>query len=119
VRQWAEGERAPGEETQQHLRVGLQVALMLNQSDGPEVTQAWFQGLNPELEDRSPARLLRDGDLHEAGPAVIAAARRSSSADDAPDDRAARARLPSPPALIGHTIANYRPYGHELSAIRC
>jgi hypothetical protein len=75
VRQWAEGERAPGEQTQQRLRVGLQVALMLNQSDGPEVTQAWFQGLNPQLEDRSPARLLRDGDLHEAGPAVIAAAR--------------------------------------------
>jgi hypothetical protein len=75
VRQWAEGERAPGEQTQQRLRVGLQVALMLNQSDGPEVTQAWFQGLNPQLEDRSPARLLRDGDLQEAGPAVIAAAR--------------------------------------------
>jgi hypothetical protein len=69
-----EGERAPGEQTQQRLRVGLQVALMLNQSDGPEVTQAWFQGLNPQLEDRSPARLLRDGDLQEAGPAVIAAA---------------------------------------------
>ena len=31
---------------------------MLEQSDGPEVTQAWFQGLNPQLEDRSPARLL-------------------------------------------------------------
>jgi hypothetical protein len=75
VRQWAEGERAPGEQTQQRLRVGLQVALMLNQADGPEVTQSWFQGLNPDLEDRSPARLLRDGDLHEAGPTVIAAAR--------------------------------------------
>jgi hypothetical protein len=75
VRQWGEGDRAPGEQTQQRLRVGLQVALMLEQSDGPEVTQAWFQGLNPQLEDRSPARVLRDGDLQEAGPAVIAAAR--------------------------------------------
>jgi hypothetical protein len=75
VRQWARAERAPGEQTQQRLRVALQVALMLDQSDGPEVSQAWFQGLNPELEDRSPARLLRDEDLQEAGPVVIAAAR--------------------------------------------
>jgi hypothetical protein len=75
VRQWADGERAPGEVIQQRLRVALQVALMLEASDGREVTQAWFQGLNPNLDDRSPARLLRDGDLDEAGPAVIAAAR--------------------------------------------
>ena len=75
VRQWAEGDRAPGEQTQQRLRVGLQVALMLNQSDGPEVTQAWFQGLNPQLDDRSPARLLREGDVDEVGPLVLAAAR--------------------------------------------
>jgi hypothetical protein len=75
VRQWADGERAPGEQTQQRLRVALQIALVLCETDGREVTQAWFQGLNPQLEDRSPARLLRDGDLDEAGPAVIAAAR--------------------------------------------
>jgi len=34
----------------------------------PTVVQAWFQGLNPQLEDRSPARLLREGDLDEVGP---------------------------------------------------
>jgi hypothetical protein len=36
------------------------------------VAQAWFQGLNPQLDDRSPARLLRDGDLDEVGSTVIA-----------------------------------------------
>jgi hypothetical protein len=75
VRQWAEGQRAPGELVQQRLRVALQVALVLTDVDGREVTQAWFQGLNPQLDDRSPARLLRDGEVDEAGPAVIAAAR--------------------------------------------
>jgi hypothetical protein len=34
-----------------------------------------MQGLNPQLEDRSPARLLREGELQEVGPAVIGAAR--------------------------------------------
>jgi hypothetical protein len=39
------------------------------------VAQAWFQGLNPQLEDRSPARLLREGDLDDVGPQILAAAR--------------------------------------------
>jgi hypothetical protein len=43
--------------------------------DSKEVAQAWFQGLNPLLDDRSPARLLRDGDLEEVGPQVLTAAR--------------------------------------------
>ena len=46
-----------------------------SERDAPRVVQAWFQGLNPHLEDRSPARLLRDGDLDEVGPLVLAAAR--------------------------------------------
>ena len=39
------------------------------------IAQAWFQGLNPQLGDRSPLRLLREGDLDEVGPEVIGAAR--------------------------------------------
>lgn len=75
VRQWAEGDRTPGERVQRRMRVALQAALALREVDGRGVTQAWFQGLNPQLEDRSPARLLRDGELDEIGPAVLAAAR--------------------------------------------
>jgi hypothetical protein len=75
VHEWAEGRRTPGEATRQRLRLAFQVALMLEAADGPEITQAWFQGLNPQLDDRSAARLLREGDLDEVGPAVIAAAR--------------------------------------------
>jgi hypothetical protein len=75
VRQWAEGERTPGEAVQRRLRVALQVALVITEADGRAIAQAWFQGLNPQLDDRSPARMLRDGDLEETGPAVIGASR--------------------------------------------
>lgn len=75
VREWVEGARAPSEEEQQRLRLALQVALLITQADDKEIAQAWFQGMNPQLEDRSPARLLRDAALDDAGPAVIAAAR--------------------------------------------
>jgi hypothetical protein len=75
VHQWADGVRAPSEAVQQRLRVALQVASMLAEAEGPRIAQAWLQGLNPQLEDRSPARLLREGDLQEVGPAVIGAAR--------------------------------------------
>ena len=47
----------------------------LADTDGAEVARAWFQGLNPQLEDRSPARLLREGDIDDVGPQVIAAER--------------------------------------------
>ena len=75
VREWADGTRTPGSEVQQRFRVAVQVALLLNEIDGREITQAWFQGLNPQLDDRSPARLLREGALEETGPQVLAAAR--------------------------------------------
>lgn len=75
VHQWAEGTREPSDAVQQRLRVALQVAAMLTDAESPRIAQAWMQGLNPQLDDRSPARLLREGDVQEVGPAVIGAAR--------------------------------------------
>jgi hypothetical protein len=75
VREWAEGERQPREEVSHRLRVALEVAVPLAEAESPEIAQAWFQGLNPQLDDRSPARILREGELEDVGPAVIAAAR--------------------------------------------
>jgi hypothetical protein len=75
VHQWADAARAPSEAVQQRLRVALQVASMVAEVEGPRIAQAWLQGLNPQLDDRSPARLLREGELQEVGPAVIGAAR--------------------------------------------
>jgi hypothetical protein len=75
VHEWADGARTPSADTVRRLRVALQVAIAISAADGPKVAQAWFQGLNPQLEDRSPARLLREGELDAVGPAVIAASR--------------------------------------------
>ncbi len=76
VRQWAEGTRSIGSGRDlSRLRVAYQAAVLLAERDQPAVVQAWFTGLNPVLGDRSPARLLREDDLDEAGPQVLAAAR--------------------------------------------
>jgi hypothetical protein len=75
VHEWADEGRKPSEPVQRRLRLALQVARMIAERDDSAVVQAWFQGLNPELDDRSPARLLREGDLDEVGPLVVAAAR--------------------------------------------
>ena len=75
VHQWADGSRAPSAEVQRRLRVALQAAAPIAAADSAAVAQAWFQGMNPQLDDRSPARLLREGDLDEIGPEVIGAAR--------------------------------------------
>ena len=76
VRQWAEGSRVvSGGEDLQRLRVAYQAGRLLAERDTAEVVQAWFQGLNPALGDRSPARLLREGAVDEVGPQVLTAAR--------------------------------------------
>ena len=75
VRAWAHGEYVPREPAPQRIRLALRVASLIADHDNARVAQAWFQGLNPQLDDQSPARLLRDGDLDEVGPQVLAAAR--------------------------------------------
>jgi len=76
VRQWVEGSRQiAGADNQRRLRLAYQAAKLIAERDDPGVVQAWFRGLNPALADRSPARLLRDGDLDDVGPQVLAAAR--------------------------------------------
>ena len=75
VRQWSTGERDGRGAIQRRLRFALQVATLIAQYDNASVARAWFQGLNPQLDDRSAARLLREGDLDEVGPQILSAAR--------------------------------------------
>lgn len=75
VRQWAQGGREMRRDAENRLRESLTVALTLRRADKPPIVQAWFQGLNPQLDDRSPARLLREGDINKVGPEVRQAAR--------------------------------------------
>jgi hypothetical protein len=76
VRQWADGTRAIANPVDvDRLRVAYRATAMITARDSNQVAQAWFQGLNPLLDDRSPARLLREGELDEVGPQVLTAAR--------------------------------------------
>lgn len=75
VRAWTEGEHVPRSPVPDRIRLALRVAMLIADHDSNQVAQAWFQGLNPQLDDRSPARLLREGELADVGPQVIAAAR--------------------------------------------
>lgn len=75
VRQWADGVRKPPAEVTRRLRLAYQVAGLLTERDEPRVVQAWFQGMNPQLEDTAPARLIREGNPDDVGPRVLAAAR--------------------------------------------
>lgn len=76
VRQWAAGEREPSAAVVQRLRLAYQVAGLIAESrNSPAILQAWFQGANPQLEDRSPARVLREHPMDEVSPQVLSTAR--------------------------------------------
>lgn len=76
VRDWASGEREFKQpELDRRLRYALYLATFIAEAESKHAAQSWFQGLNPQLEDRSPARLLREGDIDEFGPEIASAAR--------------------------------------------
>ena len=75
VQQWSSGEREPTDDVNLRLRAAHRAASLLREKEAATVVQAWFQGMNRRLDDVAPARLLREGDIAEAGPAVLAAAR--------------------------------------------
>lgn len=75
MREWADGVRAPRSDALQRIRMAYRVATLLSQHESARTVHAWFQGLNPMLQDQSPARVLRDGNVDEDGAAVLSAAR--------------------------------------------
>jgi hypothetical protein len=74
VGEWANGTRKPSEETLGRLRAAYFAAVLLGEREGAATVQSWFQGMNPELNDHAPARLLRDQPINAVGPEVMAAA---------------------------------------------
>ena len=57
------------------LRFAFQVARTLSEHDSPAVVQAWLTGVNPELGDRVPLRLMRENEIDAVAPAILSAAR--------------------------------------------
>ena len=74
VTRWMEGNSAYGD-TEARLRLTFQVVHTLSEHDSPKIIQAWLMGVNPELGDRIPIRVLREGDPHLIAAEVLGAAR--------------------------------------------
>ncbi len=78
LRQWISGERVPHPSTQTKLQLALQVATYLVEEGEDGAVEAWFQGLNPSLDDHAPAELIRNTertDLPSIGRKILAAAK--------------------------------------------
>jgi hypothetical protein len=65
----------PYRDVEARLRFAYQLVKTLSDHDSPTVVQAWLTGVNPELGDRVPLRLIKEGDLNEIAPEVLGAAR--------------------------------------------
>ena len=66
VGRWAQGAGAPRAEAERRLRAAFQIFHLLLVHESPHVIRAWFIGMNPQLDDDSPAQAIREGRLKEA-----------------------------------------------------
>ena len=74
VDRWIAGGAIYGD-AESHLRFAFQVARAISKLDSPAVVQAWLTGVNPELGDRVPLRLMRENEIDVVAPAILSAAR--------------------------------------------
>lgn len=58
---WANATVRPPQASEKLLRDTFQVFELLASVDSPEVARAWFMGMNPQLDDASPAEALSEG----------------------------------------------------------
>jgi hypothetical protein len=61
VTRWLAGEGSPDDAEQKRIIDTLQIVQLLLSGDSPSVVRAWFMGMNPQLDDESPAELLAEG----------------------------------------------------------
>ena len=71
IGEYARGGREPRHDVEARLRLAYQVFQVIVDSDSDHVARAWFIGLNPQLDDDTPADAIREGRLKD----VLAAAR--------------------------------------------
>jgi hypothetical protein len=75
VERWMQASVEPYRDADRRIRLGYQIAKTLSEHDSARVVQAWFTGLNPELQDRTPIRLLKEEDVEKVGPELLNAMR--------------------------------------------
>jgi hypothetical protein len=62
VGRWASEKRLPRDlEVERRLRDAHQIFRLLLTKESPHTVRAWFVGLNPQLNDESPATAVREG----------------------------------------------------------
>lgn len=74
IDRWIQGQGSY-KDAEPRLRFAYQLVATLSEHDRPAVVQSWLTGINPELRDRTPIRLLREGDLEVVGSELLGAAR--------------------------------------------
>ena len=74
VDRWIAGGEIYGN-AESRLRFAFQLARALSEHDSPAVVQAWLTGVNPELGDRVPLRLMRINEIDAVAPAILSAVR--------------------------------------------
>jgi hypothetical protein len=74
VDRWIAGGDIYGD-SEARLRFVFQVARTLREHNSAAVVQAWLTGVNPELGDRVPLRLLHENDIDAVAPSILGAAR--------------------------------------------
>jgi hypothetical protein len=71
VDRWIAGQTHPRLNNEKRIRATHQVHELLKGVEASPTIRAWFMGMNPQLDDRSPAEAIAEGDLR----AVLVAAR--------------------------------------------
>ena len=75
---WMAGEPS-SRDAEKRLRFTYQIVMTLTIKDSPAGAQVWLLGVNPELGDRVPIRLLREGKLDQVAGPIVGAARAYAS----------------------------------------
>jgi hypothetical protein len=75
VDRWATGKALPGALASQRLRFAYKAVKYVADAYGAEAAQTWLCGMNPLLDDNSPARVLRRGRSPEDWRLVFLSAR--------------------------------------------
>jgi len=66
VNRWASGEVAPRDPAERRLRATYQVYGLLAEQEAPATIRAWFIGMNPQLDDTSPAEAIANDEYRSA-----------------------------------------------------
>lgn len=65
VAKWINKERQPRREAEDRLRAIFQIYQLLQAEENPHTVRAWFVGMNPQLDDVSPATAFSEGRIRD------------------------------------------------------